>query len=94
MSKPIFIMRIPLETLRSNPELAQKSQKALQRKLKDYHVITMGDNTVKRAEFECFSISDEMAEEIIATIKQYGYDKFANDDTSVQDRTKGTRTSK
>lgn len=83
MSKPIFIMRIPLDTLRENRELVQKSQRSLQRKLKDYHVITMGDSTVKRAEFECFSINDEGIKEIQTILKKYGYDEFTDADTSI-----------
>lgn len=94
MSKPIFIMRIPLETLRENRELVQKSQRSLQRKLKDYHVITMGDNTIKRAEFECFSIDDEQIKEIQTILKKYGYDEFTDIDTPVQDRAQDTGASK
>lgn len=94
MSTPIFIMRIPLNAIHSDRELFMTVQRKLQRKLKDYHVLVVGDDVVKRAEFECFSVDDDQITQIQTILKEYGYDTTNTNDTSIQNRTKGTRTSK
>ena len=70
MAKPIFIMRIPIETVKVfGPEQFETVSRKLQRKLKDYHVLTMVDNAVTEAQFECFN-ADNVAEKDIKDIKE------------------------
>lgn len=57
MAKPIFIIRIPvsaLETMGSD-KLTQIT-KDLQKQLDDYHVLSMVDNHVSEAQFQCFNV--------------------------------------
>jgi len=70
MAKPIFIMRIPIETVKAfGYEQFEKVSQKLQRKLKDYHVLTMVDNMVTDAQFECFN-ADNVTEKDIKDIKE------------------------
>jgi hypothetical protein len=70
MAKPIFIMRIPIETVKAfSWEQFETVSRKLQRKLKDYHVLTMVDNAVTEAQFECFN-ADNVTEKDIKDIKE------------------------
>jgi hypothetical protein len=56
MAKPIFIIRIPalaLETMGGDKLTA--ITKGLQTQLDDYHVLSMVDNHVETAGFQCFN---------------------------------------
>jgi len=77
MSKPIFLMKVPVSVIdqeggRSHIETIQKG---LESKLEDYHVLVMVE-PIQRAEFECFNSSDaqdreieEIKKEILDSIK-------------------------
>lgn len=50
-------MRIPADTVVSmGRDVFTKTTYELQSKLKDYHVLTMSDNRVETAQFECFNV--------------------------------------
>ena len=57
MAKPIFIIRIPTSALETmgGDKLTQIT-KDLQTQLDDYHVLSMVDNHVETAKFECFNV--------------------------------------
>ena len=78
MAKPIFIIRIPTSALETmgGDKLTQIT-KDLQTQLDDYHVLSMVDNHVETAKFECFNVEHldtitvaEMKELIINAIDQ------------------------
>jgi hypothetical protein len=56
MAKPIFIIRIPVSALETmgGDKLTQIT-KDLQTQLDDYHVLSMVDNHVDTAGFQCFN---------------------------------------
>ena len=67
MSKPIFIIRIPLSADR---EAVGKQMDMLEKKLiKDYYLIPVRDSSVERVEFECYNV-DNAAHKDIEEIKQ------------------------
>jgi nitrogen regulatory protein PII-like uncharacterized protein len=67
MSKPIFIVRIPLSADR---EAVGKQMDMLEKKLiKDYYLIPVRESSVDRAEFECYNV-DNAAHKDIEEIKQ------------------------
>ena len=56
MAKPIFIIRIPVSALETmGGDKLTEITKDLQRELDDYHVLSMVDNHVDTAKFECFN---------------------------------------
>lgn len=57
MAKPIFIIRIPVSALETmgGDKLTQIT-KDLQTQLDDYHVLSMVDNHVSEAQFQCFNV--------------------------------------
>ncbi len=56
MAKPIFVMRVPAETVRSiGAERLEEMGRFLEKKLRDYHVLVMSDSRVEVAAFECFN---------------------------------------
>ena len=57
MAKPIFIIRIPVSSLETmgGDKLTQIT-KNLQAQLDDYHVLSMVDNYVSEAQFQCFNV--------------------------------------
>lgn len=56
MAKPIFIIRIPVSALETmGGDTLTEITKGLQTQLDDYHVLTMVDNHVETAGFQCFN---------------------------------------
>ena len=59
MAKPIFIIRIPVSALETmGADKLTQITKDLQTQLDDYHVLSMVDNQVDTAKFECFTAND------------------------------------
>ena len=62
MSKPIFIVRIPLSADR---EAVGKQMDMLEKKLmKDYYLIPVRESSVDRAEFECYNVDNAESKDI------------------------------
>ncbi len=57
-SKPIFLIRIPKETVDLNVDRFETLSKELQLKLSDYHVLVLAENNIDSAVFECFNVAD------------------------------------
>lgn len=56
MAKPIFIIRIPISTLETmGADKLRRIFNDLQMQLNDYHVLSMVDNHVTEAQFQCFN---------------------------------------
>ncbi|HBW85687.1 MAG TPA: hypothetical protein DEF82_02785 [Crocinitomicaceae bacterium] len=56
MAKPIFIIRIPVSALETmGSDKLTEITKGLQTQLDDYHVLSMIDNHVETASFQCFN---------------------------------------
>jgi hypothetical protein len=55
VSKPIFVIRFPLDV---PAPVVQSNCKQIQTKFTDYHVLTLRDNRADRVEFECYSLQD------------------------------------
>jgi hypothetical protein len=78
MAKPIFIIRIPVSALETmGVYTLTQITKDLQTQLHDYHVLSMADNRIDSAKFECFNVEHmdaitvaEMREQIINAIDQ------------------------
>jgi hypothetical protein len=78
MAKPIFIIRIPVSALETmGGDKLTEITKDLQTQLDDYHVLSMVDNHVDTAKFECFNVEHldettvaEMRQQIIDAIDQ------------------------
>ena len=67
MSKPLFIIRIPLSADR---EAVGKQMDMLEKKLiKDYYLIPVRESSVDRVEFECYN-ADNAESKDIEEIKQ------------------------
>ena len=59
MAKPIFIIRIPISTLETmGADKLRQIFNNLQMQLNDYHVLSMVDNHVETAGFQCFNAND------------------------------------
>jgi hypothetical protein len=61
MSKPIFIVRVPVRiTDREDREHLERMGQQLQQKLRGYHVLTLAEhgNDAKEIRFECFNTTD------------------------------------
>jgi len=54
MSKPIFVVRIPMDSVHDNEQLYHIS-KQLQNQLRDYHVLPLLDSRAEVIEFECYN---------------------------------------
>ena len=67
MTKPIFIIRIPYETL--TLELLDEVSK-MDKKLNDYHVLSLMDSSIKNVEFECYNAMN-CDNTDIETLKEY-----------------------
>lgn len=70
MAKPIFIIRIPTSALETmgGDKLTQIT-KDLQTQLDDYHVLSMVDNHVLEAQFQCFN-TDNVPEIELDSLKE------------------------
>lgn len=67
MSKPIFIIRIPIS---ADSEAVSAQMDMLEKKLmKDYYLILVRDSSVDKVEFECYNV-DNAAFNDIEEIKQ------------------------
>jgi hypothetical protein len=70
MAKPIFIVRIPTDSVsRQYAEHFDRMARDLQSKMPDYHVLVMMDNHVKEAQFQCFN-SDMVPEIELDALKE------------------------
>lgn len=59
MAKPIFVIRIPISTLETmGADKLRQIFNNLQMQLNDYHVLSMVDNHVETAGFQCFNAND------------------------------------
>lgn len=59
MAKPIFVLRIPISTLETmGADKLRQIFNNLQMQLNDYHVLSMVDNHVETAGFQCFNAND------------------------------------
>ena len=59
MAKPIFVIRIPLSALETmGADKLRQIFNNLQMQLNDYHVLSMVDNHVETAGFQCFNAND------------------------------------
>lgn len=54
MSKPIFVVRIPLLHNYSE-DYFQQLQKYISDRLQDYHILILKDHSTERVEFECYN---------------------------------------
>ena len=54
ITKPILVVRFPMESI-SSAKLQEVAFEDLQKKMDDYHVVGLRDNTVSRIEFECYN---------------------------------------
>ena len=55
MSKPIFVIRFPLDV---PAPVVYSDYEQIQTKFTDYHVLPLRDNRADRVEFECYSLQD------------------------------------
>ena len=70
MSKPIFIVRIPVDfAKKEGVQRFEEVQKQLQAKLNDYHVLAIVDSSVEALVFECFN-ADDAEQKNIQEIKE------------------------
>jgi len=59
LSKPIFVVKVPMGDPTVSIESVDRISKELAKKMKDYHVIFMGDQRKRGGvKFECFNTSD------------------------------------
>ena len=66
MSRPIFVVRIPTDTVHT-PEQLYEISKQLQSQLYDYHVLPLLDGRAESIQFECFNainVTDVELEEL------------------------------
>lgn len=76
MSKPIFIIRIPISADR---EAVSEQMDMLEKKLmKDYYLIPVRDSSVDKVEFECYNVEDAESKDI-EEIKQMVLKQFNNE---------------
>jgi hypothetical protein len=54
-TKPIFLIRFPNYEIGNNRGEAHQIMNMIQKKLKDYHVLGLIDNSVGQVQFECFN---------------------------------------
>jgi hypothetical protein len=54
MSKPIFVVRIPMDSVHNTEQLYEIS-KQLQEVLHDYHMLPLLDSRAESIQFECFN---------------------------------------
>jgi len=53
-TKPILVVRFPIGSVTSR-QIEEIAFEDLQKKMMDYHVIGLRDNSVSRVEFECYN---------------------------------------
>jgi hypothetical protein len=76
MSKPLFIIRIPISADR---ETVSEQMDMLEKKLmKDYYLIPVRDSSVQRVEFECYNADNAQSKDI-EEIKQMVLKQFNNE---------------
>jgi hypothetical protein len=64
MSKPIFIIKLPKETVDLHKEKYLQMYCELQSKLNDYHVLIFSDTSSEIVEFECFNLINQTEKDI------------------------------
>ena len=59
LSKPIFIVKVPMQDPTISIEAVERINKRLEEKMPDYHVMLIGDQRKRGGvKFECFNTSD------------------------------------